>query len=456
MKGSSNEVYESALAKAKAIAEKLTAAGIGVPPSPPRSEEKVFNDDFEIPDLDETAWTVIKPGANEPQPPQESNKRSKYEEEPSHGRKDNRPDSSRDQGRDSGRDSSRDQGRDSGRDSGYRGSRGGGGGDRFGDRGGHGRGGGQGGGGTRTVKMLIPNTHVGLIIGKGGEKVKELQAKSGAFITMTRDSEMPRGATEREVSISGSDQQIKSAQDLITEILEEKDSHRSGGGGGGAPRQQEIKKEVQIPSSKVGLLVGKAGATIKELKSKSGAHIQVGQRDPQSSSPVASVTISAKSQEAVDLAMQMIDEKIGTNLAGPSGVDEGGHDQQGYGQQRYQSYDPNSYYQDPSYNQYYAQQGYYAAPGGQQYSGYPPAAEGATGDQGYYQQYGQQGYNQQGYDQQGYNQQGYDQQGYNQQGYSQPSYDSKSYDQQDSYPPPPPPAQEPHTQGGKKRQHGQY
>lgn len=46
--------------------------------------------------------------------------------------------------------------------------------------GGPGSGGGSGGGGRNSIEIMLPGPKVGLIIGKGGETIKQLQEKSGA------------------------------------------------------------------------------------------------------------------------------------------------------------------------------------------------------------------------------------------------------------------------------------
>lgn len=300
------------------------------------------------------------------------------------------------------------------------------------DRGG--RGGGRGGGGpTNTIKLLVPNTHVGLVIGKGGEKVRELEAQSGAKIALARDSELPPGAKERQVTISGTEEQIKTATNLIQDIINDKD-------GGRGRSSRELKKDIQVPTSKVGLLIGKGGSVIKEMKAESGAHIQVQQRDQSNPAPTVTVSITAKSQEIMDHALRLIDEKLNFEQGGRGGGGRGGdryndrfndrqyHDRQyddrqpyddrpygqedrdygdrnykrqqtdynydqqhqynyppqGYGQQGYGNYDPSMYYGQggaqggqggQDYNQYYnyyPQQGYYPPPEGQQPPPPPP------------------------------------------------------------------------------------
>ncbi|KAJ0964629.1 hypothetical protein J5N97_025767 [Dioscorea zingiberensis] len=70
--------------------------------------------------------------------------------------------------------------------------------------------------------MKVPNNKVGLIIGKGGETIKSMQAKSGARIQLI-PLHLPPGdtSTERNLHIDGTPEQIESAKQLVSEITSE-------------------------------------------------------------------------------------------------------------------------------------------------------------------------------------------------------------------------------------------
>jgi hypothetical protein len=92
--------------------------------------------------------------------------------------------------------------------------------------------------GQKFDEVRIPSTSVGLVIGKQGAMIKNLQAQSGAFIQTQRDSECAPGATEREVYLVGNDQQLTMAKQMLQEIVDNDPQvngsapHRGGGGGG--------------------------------------------------------------------------------------------------------------------------------------------------------------------------------------------------------------------------------
>ena len=68
--------------------------------------------------------------------------------------------------------------------------------------------------------MKIPNDMVGLLIGKGGETIRNLQNKTNAIIQVTRDTDLPPGTPERPVTILGTPQQIQAAQAEIRMLIQ--------------------------------------------------------------------------------------------------------------------------------------------------------------------------------------------------------------------------------------------
>uniref|UniRef100_A0A5B6ZHN7 K Homology domain-containing protein n=2 Tax=Davidia involucrata TaxID=16924 RepID=A0A5B6ZHN7_DAVIN len=76
--------------------------------------------------------------------------------------------------------------------------------------------------GAEQFVMEVPNNKVGLIIGKGGETIKNMQARSGARIQVI-PLHLPPGdiSSERTVKIDGTNEQIESAKQLVNEVISE-------------------------------------------------------------------------------------------------------------------------------------------------------------------------------------------------------------------------------------------
>ncbi|GJV40572.1 K homology domain-containing protein, partial [Tanacetum coccineum] len=117
----------------------------------------------------------------------------------------------------------------------------------------------------------IPNGRVGVIIGKGGETIKYLQAQCEAKIQVTRDMDADPNSQTRGVELTGSSESIAKAKEMIRDVLAKVYcvSRRLPGKQGGANQFS-----MQVPNNKVGLIIGKGGETIKSMQASTGARIQ--------------------------------------------------------------------------------------------------------------------------------------------------------------------------------------
>ncbi|XP_010424478.1 PREDICTED: far upstream element-binding protein 2 [Camelina sativa] len=69
------------------------------------------------------------------------------------------------------------------------------------------------------IEIKVPNDKVGLIIGRGGETIKNMQTRSGARIQLIPQHAEGDGEKERTVRISGDKRQIDIATDMIKEVM---------------------------------------------------------------------------------------------------------------------------------------------------------------------------------------------------------------------------------------------
>ncbi|KAJ1721460.1 hypothetical protein LPJ53_004020 [Coemansia erecta] len=221
-----------------------------------------------------------------------------------------------------------------------------------------GGGGGSSGGGMVTVS--VPSAKVGLIIGRGGESIREIQRVSGARVQVEPDDGC--GAPDRVVRVSGAPEQIESARARIMEIVSPERSmrdasfghhhqqqqfgdrgprhqqHQQHGYGGPPPSQQQQQQppmyggqpgmpeqhgeEMQVPAEAVGLIIGRGGENIKMIQQTTGARVNIIQ-DQDRSAPFRPVTISGDHAACMQ-ARQMIEEKIASIQQRQSGGGYGG------------------------------------------------------------------------------------------------------------------------------------
>lgn len=70
------------------------------------------------------------------------------------------------------------------------------------------------------IEVQCPTSKVGSIIGRGGEKIRELQARSGAHIKVIQDGPH-QFAPMKPVVIMGEEAKVEAAKILVEEIINE-------------------------------------------------------------------------------------------------------------------------------------------------------------------------------------------------------------------------------------------
>jgi far upstream element-binding protein len=123
--------------------------------------------------------------------------------------------------------------------------------------------------GEATTQIMVPDRTVGLIIGKGGETIRDLQERSGCHVNIVGEQKSVNGL--RPVNLIGSAQAAAMAKNLIMEIVDSdtkslsnpsggsRDAPRGNayGGGGGGDRTSDT---ITVPSSAVGMIIGKGNS----------------------------------------------------------------------------------------------------------------------------------------------------------------------------------------------------
>ncbi|XVE60724.1 hypothetical protein DITRI_Ditri05aG0151000 [Diplodiscus trichospermus] len=189
-------------------------------------------------------------------------------------------------------------------------------------------------GSTITRKMEVPNSKVGVLIGKAGDTIKYLQYNSGAKIQIMRDADADREAPTRPVEIIGTLSSIIKAEKLINAVIAEADA-------GGSPslvaRGLATSQaagvadniEIQVPNEKVGLIIGRGGETIKGLQTRSGARIQlIPQNLPEGDGSKERTVRVTGDKKQIEIATEMIKDVMNQTVR-PSTL-SGGFNQQGY------------------------------------------------------------------------------------------------------------------------------
>jgi far upstream element-binding protein len=139
---------------------------------------------------------------------------------------------------------------------------------------------------VETETISVPNDLIGLIIGKRGANIKEYELRSGAKIKVASNEEWAGREDPRPITIEGKKSQREYAKNLIYEIL---DTAGAGEGvipegwkplpkTGAAGKSNEL--TIQVQNDHVGLIIGKAGQTIKQLEMLTGVRIHIAKECP--------------------------------------------------------------------------------------------------------------------------------------------------------------------------------
>ncbi|XP_060525940.1 RNA-binding protein Pasilla-like [Cylas formicarius] len=123
-------------------------------------------------------------------------------------------------------------------------------------------------------KMLVPNGVAGAIIGKGGETIERIQKDSGARVLVSKSHDFYPGTNERICLVTGNRESILNIIDFVLEKVCEKSSENQRDNGEGS----QIK--IVIPNSTAGMIIGKGGSYIRQIKEESGcSFVQVSHKN---------------------------------------------------------------------------------------------------------------------------------------------------------------------------------
>eukprot|EP00064_Thunnus_orientalis_P010529 superscaffoldBa00001438_g10555 len=162
---------------------------------------------------------------------------------------------------------------------------------------------------SSTEEYSVPDSMVGLIIGRGGEQINKIQQESGCKVQIAPDS---GGLPDRSVSLTGSPESIQKAKMLLDEIVSRgrgtppSSYHESTNGQNGAVH------EMMIPAGKAGLVIGKGGETIKQLQERAGVKmilIQDASQGPNVDKPLRIIGDPYKVQKAQEMVQEILRER---------------------------------------------------------------------------------------------------------------------------------------------------
>ncbi|KAJ8598666.1 hypothetical protein CTAYLR_003077 [Chrysophaeum taylorii] len=176
--------------------------------------------------------------------------------------------------------------------------------------------------GETTFECKVPNSMVGLIIGRGGENIKRLQMDHNVRVQIAKEPEPPEfqqpdaPTSLRRIAMTGNHRGLETAKAEIDELLRSRPAFTPGG----APYGARCMMTMKIANDKVGLVIGKNGATIRGIQERTGANVRVPPVPDPDDPDYRTLQITADSDDRNLAAKSEIDQLVAEELAKQQGI----------------------------------------------------------------------------------------------------------------------------------------
>ncbi|KAJ1523714.1 hypothetical protein ONE63_001548 [Megalurothrips usitatus] len=180
--------------------------------------------------------------------------------------------------------------------------------------------------GVYHFKILVPSVAAGAIIGIGGETIGQLQKDTKARVKMSKAGDFYPGTAERVCLISGNAESIMEVLTFIMEKIRDRPDF-SKATPTHTPVQndsfenkisQEREKQVKIlvPNSTAGMIIGKGGSYIKQIKEDSGSYVQISQKAKDVSLQERCITVIGELEQNQKACLMILQKVMEDSLSG--------------------------------------------------------------------------------------------------------------------------------------------
>lgn len=158
------------------------------------------------------------------------------------------------------------------------------------------------------MKILAPDMMAAAIIGKGGSVIASIRQSCSAKIALTEHGEVYPTTDCRVLTAQASsfEQLNEVAHQIISKVHE---LAKSAGPNEAIGSEQELKLRALVPRAAVGGLIGKGGATIKQIRESSGAKVSISEAVGSGPASEQLVSISG-SVQALEHVLQEVNKQI--------------------------------------------------------------------------------------------------------------------------------------------------
>ncbi|RXM35024.1 Far upstream element-binding protein 1 [Acipenser ruthenus] len=178
--------------------------------------------------------------------------------------------------------------------------------------------------GMSVQEILVPASKAGLVIGKGGETIKQLQERAGVKMVMIQEGPQNTGA-DKPLRITGEPFKVQQAKDMVMELIRDQGGFREqrneyGSRMGG----NDCGLDVPVPRFAVGIVIGRNGEMIKKIQNDTGVRIQFKPDDGTTPERIAQIMGPPdRSQHAAEIISDLLRSVQTGGPPGPGGRGRG-------------------------------------------------------------------------------------------------------------------------------------
>lgn len=128
------------------------------------------------------------------------------------------------------------------------------------------------------IKLLCPYYIAGAVIGKGGERIREVKDRSGANIEISRHEARFPNTDERVIAIEGERDELQSATRYLNENMREGDTSTSSSRSDYDSERRRKTCKILVSDSAMAMIIGRGGDNIRDIKKEYGVQINTSKR----------------------------------------------------------------------------------------------------------------------------------------------------------------------------------
>ncbi|XP_033007658.1 far upstream element-binding protein 1 isoform X2 [Lacerta agilis] len=171
--------------------------------------------------------------------------------------------------------------------------------------------------GNAVQEIMIPASKAGLVIGKGGETIKQLQVKSWCKMVMIQDGPQNTGA-DKPLRITGDPYKVQQAKEMVLDLIRDQGGFREVRNEYGSRIGGNEGLDVPIPRFAVGIVIGRNGEMIKKIQNDAGVRIQFKPDDGTTPDRIAQITGPPdRCQHAAEIITDLLRSVQAGNPGGP-------------------------------------------------------------------------------------------------------------------------------------------